>query len=293
MEKLLLFIALLAGSAAAQFAPAYGNITAQGSTCSTANACISIHISTPSQVQSVGIQLTGTFTATVQVEGSQDNGANWIAVPAIPIAGGASITSSTGTGNWAVSSAGLTDVRVRCSAYTSGTVAANLQPLFSSVPPGNLWSALPAGSAVIGKVGIDQTTPGTTNAVQIVSTVGDPCENPSVAKSSAVIAFSTATTTALVALSSGKVIYLCAWTISMSSGTTPTLLFKTGTQTTNPCDTGTVNLTGTMALPTTSGTFITVGAGHTMFQTPASFQLCITTAGTSPTGNGWATFVQQ
>lgn len=271
MKKLLLSLVFLTASAFGQFAPSFGNITAQGSACTTAGACVSLHMVSPA-VQSVGVQLTGTFSATLQFEGSQDNGANWFAVAISPMPNGATVSSATATGNWALSTAGLTDVRVRCSTYSSGTVVANLQPTLAPL-------VLPD---------LNSITSDTFSAA-----MADPCENPNVAKSSAVIAFSSATTSALVALSSGKVIYVCAFTISMTSGTTPTLLFKTGTQTTNPCDTGTVNLTGTMALPTSSGTFITVGAGHSMFQTPASFQLCITTAGTSPTGNGWITYVQK
>lgn len=55
-------------------------------------------------------------------------------------------------------------------------------------------SALPAGSAIIGKIGIDQTTPGTTNGIVLVSTAGVAVGVGTVATDS----FSTATITEAV-----------------------------------------------------------------------------------------------
>jgi hypothetical protein len=48
----------------------------------------------------------------------------------------------------------------------SASIVAALKGLYNAVT-----SAIPAGSAIIGKVGIDQTTPGTTNGVQVNSSV--------------------------------------------------------------------------------------------------------------------------
>jgi hypothetical protein len=120
----------------------------------------------------------------------------------------------------------------------------------------------------------------------------DPCLASSATKQSVSLAFSTNASAVIVTGVEGKRVYVCAFTVTMSSGTTPTLLFKSGTGTT--CGTGTVTYTGTMALPTASGSVVTVGAGHAMFSpTAAGADLCIATGGTTPTGNGWITYVQQ
>lgn len=120
----------------------------------------------------------------------------------------------------------------------------------------------------------------------------DPCATSSATKQSASVAFSSAASAVLVTGVEGKRTYLCSFTFTMSSGTTPTILFKSGTGTT--CGTGTVTYTGTMALPTTSGTLVTVGQGHSLFTpTATGADFCMATGGTTPTGNGWITFVQQ
>jgi len=43
----------------------------------------------------------------------------------------------------------------------------------------------------------------------------------------------------------------------------------------------------------TSGTATIIGAGHTVFTTPAANQLCVTSGGTTPNLNGFLTYVQQ
>src|ERR1700754_3437071 len=52
-----------------------GNLTAQGSTCLTTNACVAIHLA--SNANAVALVLTGTWSATVNPEYSADNGATW------------------------------------------------------------------------------------------------------------------------------------------------------------------------------------------------------------------------
>lgn len=120
---------------------------------------------------------------------------------------------------------------------------------------------------------------------------GDPCNSEDRTKSSASIAFSSNTTVILVANQQVKRIYVCAIHIVMTSGTTPTLAFTYGTGST--CGTGTVTLTGTMALPTTSGSLLVFGYGGTIFFAEKGNDLCMVTGGTSPTGNGFITYVQE
>lgn len=73
-----------------------------------------------------GIQVSGTFSATLQFEQSQDGGVTWIAKTVYPALGGAGVTSTTAGGNWKFACGGETNVRVRCSAYTSGTAAVSM-----------------------------------------------------------------------------------------------------------------------------------------------------------------------
>lgn len=73
-----------------------------------------------------GIQVLGTFTATLQFEQTFDNGTTWVALTVYPYNGGAGVTSTTGTGYWKCNLSGVDHIRVRCSAYTSGTAEVNI-----------------------------------------------------------------------------------------------------------------------------------------------------------------------
>lgn len=83
----------------------------------------------------------------------------------------------------------------------------------------NTGAAIPAGSALIGKVGIDQTTPGTTNGVQVnaalpagTNTVGTVGQLPYPIGAIPITASATGTTgatTATLAGTSGKTTYIC------------------------------------------------------------------------------------
>lgn len=75
---------------------------------------------------SLGIQLVGAFTATIQFECSVD-GVTWVACPVEPVAGGATVTSATAAGVWVAYPGGAGNptlkglrFRARCSAFTSG-----------------------------------------------------------------------------------------------------------------------------------------------------------------------------
>jgi hypothetical protein len=122
---------------------------------------------------------------------------------------------------------------------------------------------------------------------------GDPCQNPSVAKSATNISISSAGSTSLVPVSGTKVIYVCNYTTSMT-GSSPTMKFTQGTTGTLGCDTVAVDLSGAMA-PTT-GAIWSSGYGGTIFSTSAGRALCIVNTAVGSTTSsiqGRITYVQE
>lgn len=156
MKKLLSILALLCvlGLAPALRAQTYpvtyntgGNITATNSSC-IPTACVGIGLPSPAAaVITVGI--TGTFSATLAVEESQD-GINFTSA-------GTSLTS-TGTTSYVI--AGFTQFRVRASAYSSGNAGVNFQ--VSNAPTGGVTSgtADPTGNTCAANQLYVQTTTG-------------------------------------------------------------------------------------------------------------------------------------
>lgn len=72
-----------------------------------------------------GVQVTGTFAATLLIEATQD-GTTYTTYAAINCASGATETTITAAGQWRTELVGVTGVRVRCSAYTSGDAVVTL-----------------------------------------------------------------------------------------------------------------------------------------------------------------------
>lgn len=75
---------------------------------------------------SFGLQASGTWVGTLSFEASID-GLTFSALSAVPTNSTTSVTSTTGNGLWLASAAGLRLIRVRVSAYTSGTAMVELQ----------------------------------------------------------------------------------------------------------------------------------------------------------------------
>lgn len=151
-------------------------------------------------------------------------------------------------------------------------------------------TALPAGTNLVGKVGIDQTTPGTTNGVQDAATGSTGSAVPSKASytaanssgnltgiiqadNSSPINVSTATTTQIVALSSTKKIYVTSYDVVAAGTGNITFVYGTGTN----CATGTTSLTGAYNLTAQSGIAKGSGIGPVLV-IPASNALCVTTS---------------
>lgn len=91
--------------------------------------------------------------------------------------------------------------------------------------------------------------------------------------SSAAINVSTAATTTLVALASGKSIYVTAWDIVVAAADNVTLEYGTGTN----CGTGTTALTGPYNLAANGGLAKGSGMG-VLFKLPAGNALCLVTS---------------
>lgn len=132
---------------------------------------------------------------------------------------------------------------------------------------------------------------GPTGAVFVLnpSNSADACLAWTTAKLSAVVNISTATTTELVAATSGKSVFLCGFTATLA-GTTPSIQFKSGTRVSTPCDTAPSNLSGTF-LPTAGNTLALHSSG-TVFKSAVSGEICATSGGT-PSIQGVISYVVQ
>lgn len=91
-----------------------------------------------------GFQLSGTFSGTVQFEQSLDSGVTWISKTVYPAAGGAGVTSANAAGQWKCSLGGETHIRVRCSAYTSGSIVVDV-----TLTAGTDGASVPVGVSVV------------------------------------------------------------------------------------------------------------------------------------------------
>lgn len=275
MKKLFLALILLSGICYAQ--PSAQRFTAQ-LTVACANAATSCNATAGSQLlQGIGeyslstVTVNGTFTgATIFFEFSDDGGVtfypNTCTRSDIFLQESSETLTDSTNRSWDCGVAATSTFRVRLSAISSGTV--------------NVAATLSAA----------QIEPAQTVALNSV----DPCQSSSIAKQSAVINITSATTTSLVAISGTTSIYVCGFAVSFGSTVSPdTIQFEYGTGAT--CGTGTTVLTG--ALNTSgllTGSITYGGAGQTIFKTPAGQRLCaVSTVGTGPSIQGVLTFVQQ
>ena len=92
----------------------------QSAAAATANGAV-INVA---GMSTCGVQVTGTFSATVTFEATI-NGADWVAIPFTNIASGASATTATAAGLYRTTVSGLVGLRARISTYGSGNVTAD------------------------------------------------------------------------------------------------------------------------------------------------------------------------
>ncbi len=259
--------------------------------------------------------VSGTFFQATQPVSGSVSVSNFPATQ--PISG--TVTANQG-GTWTVqpgNTANTTAWKVDGSAVTqpvSGTITANAgSGNFTVIQPTgtNLHAVLDAGSAIIGKAGIDQTTPGTTNLVNskicdkttptqcvsvsaggLVSTgsfISSGNTSQSVAcDHSTAINIVAASTVSLVPVSGATIVYVCSYDVEVvtGAGTTWALEYGTGAACTSP-----TALTGVYADGV--GTHTTAGSGEgTLMRSAASAGLCIVTVGGGQSVQGRITWTQ-
>lgn len=102
--------------------PATTSASLTSTTC-PGTGCVQLNVSS---YASAAIQITGTWTATQTFEVSVD-GSTYQTISVTPTNSTTTVTTATGNGVWAASVAGQKYLRVRTSAYTSGTAVVTLQ----------------------------------------------------------------------------------------------------------------------------------------------------------------------
>ncbi len=108
---------------------ATGTISTAGADCSVSTNCASFALSgSPKQV---GAVVSGSFTGTLQFEDSKGS-----PISATPAGGGSATTSATNTGAWTFPTSGVSAVRVRASALSSGKPVVHFQAVAGSAYPG-------------------------------------------------------------------------------------------------------------------------------------------------------------
>jgi hypothetical protein len=123
-----------------------GNITVSGSSCTATTICVTLPLSPAAGA--VGISVTGTWSATLQFEGSGDNGASFVAISGFPLDSTTGASNTTSNGTWRFAVSGLTHIRVRASALVSGTavIVINSSPTAASL---NLGGGGGGGSGTV------------------------------------------------------------------------------------------------------------------------------------------------
>lgn len=142
--KAFTLLALLFASLGVARGQASGNITTGGTDCSTATNCV-VSPTTQSTGGAV-VTISGTFSATLQFEGSGDN-VHFASLSMTPLAGGTAVTSTTAAGTWQANAAGLVSVRVRASTLGSGTAVIQITLSTASARSGGGGGGAPSGAA--------------------------------------------------------------------------------------------------------------------------------------------------
>lgn len=181
-----------------------------------------------------------------------------------------------------------------------GTLAFPQQPVNVakvSAPPTGQQTAANSDSVVCSSdMGCGAVTI-TSGTVTVSGGNNDPCENVSNTRTAYNVNFASTTSQVVVAATSAKKTYICNMVVDTQNSSGETFIITDGTQSTNPCDSGTP--TALWGSTTASqGVFINPGVSigngaHTMMQTSGTNrQVCIATVSSSrATASGY--YVQQ
>lgn len=218
--------------------------------------------------------ITGVYTGTNTFEGSVD-GSTFVSVNNVFTVTGTpngSTTTTTGTFIFPVGSYAV--VRVRMSAFTSGSAGVTLA-CGSALTPFSTAAVYGSGGAV------DSSAYGSADGASVVNKAlaaaafqfgfnGSSWDRLMVCPNSVSISVNTAATSQLVAASGSTRVYVCSINFIAGGATNVTLEYGTGTN----CGTGTTALTGAYPLAAQTGIAMAVGVGS-ILRTPASQALCI------------------
>ena len=154
----------VSGTVTANAGTGVADVTASG-TLGAINATVALALG--GGYSGAVVQITGTWVGTIQFEGTVD-GTNWLPINGVFAGTSAPAPTVTANGIIRLTPGGLAQFRVNMTAFTSGSAVITLR---ASQGAGGTFlnQSLTVGSNVIGKVGIDQTTPGTTNLVALAA----------------------------------------------------------------------------------------------------------------------------
>ena len=189
-----------------------GDITATTGNITTASGTVTANISRASNVM---IQVAGTYAGVnLTFEGSVDNGTTFFIVQAVrsdanTIETTSGVIAST-TRAWELSVNAMTNVRVRSTAYVSGTAAITILPGVYATEP------IPAA-----QVSATQPVSGTVTATVTGATLAIPVAIADVTSA----AITTTTTTATLIPTAGNS-YQVVIPVTVVSGTTPTMIVR-------------------------------------------------------------------
>lgn len=114
---LLVIVGLLAGGQQPQVQKGLSTTTCPG------DGCVTLGVQ---GLNSVGVQVTGTWSATLTFEASLD-GVTYATFSMTPSNSTTTATTTTGNGVWRATIGGMVSFRVRASAYASGTAMVTIQ----------------------------------------------------------------------------------------------------------------------------------------------------------------------
>ncbi len=137
--------------------PVGGNLLASTTNCSVSQSCVWQKLPSTATTTTVTLTVPSAFSGTVIIETSADGGVTFSAA-----------SSQTGAAVVTLATTSLTDIRVRCSAYTSGAIAANIQ---SSGNQQNI-TITAGGGAAGGGVSLPSSIPGQPGLTAVPVTSG-------------------------------------------------------------------------------------------------------------------------